>query len=141
MKKVLLFVLAALVMVACNEKPEGELTSATLSRTTLDLVEGATFRLVVKPTPDDADFTATWSSSDEMVASVSSNGTVSANSIGTATISAAIEGTDIVATCQVTVEATLATVSQFTSVCQKMSGIFLFSSSFKIFPTHQSCIE
>ena len=107
MKKVLLFVLAALVMVACNEKPEGELTSATLSRTTLDLVEGATFRLVVKPTPDDADFTATWSSSDEMVASVSSNGTVSANSIGTATISAAIEGTDIVATCQVTVKSIL----------------------------------
>ena len=107
MKKVLLFVLAALVMVACNKKPVGELTGATLSRTTLDLVEGATFRLVVKPTPDDAEFKATWSSSDEMVASVSSNGTVSANSIGTATISAAIEGTDIVATCQVTVKSIL----------------------------------
>ena len=109
MKKVLLFVIAALCLVACDKKPgDAQLTGATLSRTTLELTEGSTYRLVVNPTPEDAEIASvTWSSSDEMVASVAPNGTVSANSIGTATISAAIEGTDIVAKCNVTVKSLL----------------------------------
>jgi hypothetical protein len=109
MKKVLLFVIAALCLVACGEKPgDAQLTGATLSRTTLELTEGATYRLVVNPIPEDAEIASvTWSSSDEMVASVAANGTVSANSVGTATISAAIEGTDIVAKCNVTVKSLL----------------------------------
>ena len=110
MKKVLLFVLAALCLVACNNgtSGSGKLESATLSKTTLELTEGATYRLTVNPTPEDAVIeSVTWSSSDEMVASVSENGTVSANSLGTATISAAIVGTDIVAKCQVTVKSLL----------------------------------
>lgn len=108
MKKVLFYAFAVLCLIACNgqDKP-GAITSAELSKKTLELTEGATFRLAVRPTPEDAEFTATWSSDNELVASVSDNGTVSANSVGTAIISAAIEGTDIVATCQVTVKSLL----------------------------------
>lgn len=108
MKKVLLFVLAALCLVACGPQGPAQLESASMSKSTLDLTEGTTYRLTVKPSPEDAVIeSVTWSSSDEMIASVSENGTVSANSVGTATITAKVDGTDIAATCQVTVKSIL----------------------------------
>ncbi|MBR5189520.1 MAG: Ig-like domain-containing protein, partial [Paludibacteraceae bacterium] len=110
MKKLLFFAFAALVLVACNgQKGPGELTGASLSKSTLELAEGQEYRLTVRTEPEGASFKATWSSDDEWVASVAENGTVSANAVGTATISAAIEGTDIVAKCQVTVKSVLET--------------------------------
>ena len=110
MKKLLFFAFAALVLVACNgQKGPGELTGASLSKSTLELAEGQEYRLTVRAEPEGASFKATWSSDDEWVASVAENGTVSANAVGTATISAAIEGTDIVAKCQVTVKSVLET--------------------------------
>ena len=109
MKKLLFFVLAALILAACGPQTgPAALESASMSKSTLELTEGSTYRLTVKPSPEDAVVeSVTWSSSDEMVASVSENGTVSANTIGTATITAKVDGTDIVATCQVTVKSIL----------------------------------
>ena len=91
MKKLLFFVLAAIVLAACNggKGPKGALESASLSRETLEMSEGQEVRLTVNPTPEDAEFTVKkWSSDNEMVAAVAENGTVTANSVGTAVISA-----------------------------------------------------
>lgn len=112
MKKLLFFVLAAIVLAACNggKGPKGALESASLSRETLEMSEGQEVRLTVNPTPEDAEFTVKkWSSDNEMVAAVAENGTVTANSVGTAVISAEIEGNGktIVAKCNVTVKSIL----------------------------------
>ena len=109
MKKLLFFVFAAVILAACNNGTGPvALESASLSKSTLELTEGSTYRLTVKPSPAEAVVeSVTWSSSDEMIASVSENGTVSANTVGTATITAKVDGTDIVATCQVTVKSIL----------------------------------
>ncbi len=112
MKKLLFFVLAAVVLVACNGNGEtkGALETASLSKETLEMSEGQEVRLTVKPTPVDAEFTVKqWFSDNEIIASVAENGTVTANAVGTAVISAEIEGggKTIVAKCNVTVKSIL----------------------------------
>ncbi|MDE5745653.1 MAG: Ig-like domain-containing protein [Paramuribaculum sp.] len=80
-------------------------TSITLNKTTLTLTNGATMQLSSSISPADAtDKTVTWSSSDEAVATISASGLVTANSVGTATITAStVNG--LKATCAITVVA------------------------------------
>ena len=79
-------------------------TSITLDKTSATLKVGGSVVLSATVNPNDAtDKTVTWSSSDASVASVS-NGVVTANKIGTATITA--KAGDKTATCEITVEAT-----------------------------------
>jgi uncharacterized protein YjdB len=81
-----------------------EVTSVTLDKTTASLKAGETVTLTATVNPDDAtDKTVTWTSSDEVIATVS-NGVVTAKKVGTATITA--QAGNKTATCQITVVAT-----------------------------------
>lgn len=84
--------------------PSGPVTSITISQTTATLAGNETVRLVATVNVDAANKGVQWSSSNNSVASVSSQGVVLGLSIGTATITATAAGNSSVkATCQVTV--------------------------------------
>ena len=76
--------------------------SITLNKTSVKLKAGDTETLVATVLPENTtDKTVTWASSDEAIATVDSEGKVSAVGIGTATITATCG--DVSATCEVTV--------------------------------------
>ncbi|MBN1045463.1 DUF11 domain-containing protein [Clostridium botulinum] len=75
--------------------------SISLNKSSLSLKEGASEKLTATTTPSAVDIE--WSSSDENIATVDSNGKVTAIKEGQATITAQIKGTDIKADCIVTV--------------------------------------
>ena len=88
-------------------------TSVTLNKTSLALTEQETFQLSATVSPDNAtDKTVTWSSSNTAVATVSSNGLVTAVQEGSATITA--KAGDKTATCTVTVSKKVIPVTSFT---------------------------
>lgn len=66
------------------ERPDATQPTITVTPTTLALVPGATSKLSVHVDP--ASFTTVWTSSDESVATVAEDGTVTAVAPGTATI-------------------------------------------------------
>ncbi|MCH5151821.1 MAG: glycosyl hydrolase 53 family protein [Clostridiales bacterium] len=79
--------------------------SVTVAPTQLTLVEGRTSQLTATVLPEDAtDKSVTWSSSDNSVATVDSNGIVTAHVKGTATITVVTTDGQLDATCAVTVE-------------------------------------
>ncbi len=85
-------------------------SSLTLSRTELTLMEGDSETLVATVGPDNAtDKTVTWSTSDANIATVDGNGKVNAVKAGTSTITA--KAGDKTATCLVTVEKLVIPVS------------------------------
>ena len=87
-------------------------SSVTLNKTSLTLVEGESFKLTATVSPSDAtDPTVTWSSSDPSVATVS-GGEVTAVKPGSATVTA--KSGDKSATCAVTVEQKIVPVSSVT---------------------------
>ncbi|WP_456010638.1 Ig-like domain-containing protein [Clostridium butyricum] len=73
----------------------------SLDKSSLDIKEGTLEKLTATTTPSAVGID--WSSSDETVATVDSNGNVKAIKEGQSTITAQIEGTDIKSTCIVTV--------------------------------------
>ena len=77
----------------------------TLTPTTLNMSPGETSQLTATITPSDAINTnVTWTSSDEDVATVDTNGLVTAVGGGTCTITCtAADGSGVTATCEVTV--------------------------------------
>ena len=97
-----------------ESKPEPKtvaLTSISLSKTSLTLEEGATSTLTVRYTPSDAtDKSTTWKSTDTKVATVSSNGKVTALKAGSAAIMATAGGRE--SYCNVTVTAKAQPVQQ-----------------------------
>ncbi len=81
-------------------------SSITLSNTTLSLTEGDNSQLSATVAPDNATNKAvSWSSSDTSVAIVADDGTVTAKSAGTATITCSSANGAVKATCSVTVKA------------------------------------
>ena len=98
------------------EKKVVAVSSITLSQTTATMTEGETMSLTATVTPDDATNKAvTWSSSNASVATVDANGKVTAKAAGTATITAtANDGSDVKASCKVTVEKKVVAVSSIT---------------------------
>lgn len=99
-----LFALGPVALIDVKEATGGtEVTSVTLNKTTLSLDAGKTGKLYTTVLPASAtDKSITWSSSKPDVASVSSNGTVTAKKAGTAVITAtATNGKS--ASCTVTV--------------------------------------
>ena len=83
-------------------------TSIKLDKKQLDMEAGATETLKATVLPEDAgDRTVTWSSSDETVATVCQDGTVTAVKAGEATITATTnDGTELTASCIVKVNET-----------------------------------
>ena len=79
--------------------------SVTLSNAILELVEGDSAKLVANVAPSDAtNKSIFWKSSDESIAVVGPDGTVSAKSPGTATITVVTEDHGLTSECQVSVE-------------------------------------
>ncbi|MBO1005611.1 Ig-like domain-containing protein [Pseudogracilibacillus auburnensis] len=79
-----------------------DVESVTVSPKTNNLEVGATRQLNVTVEPSTAKQDVTWSSSDDVVASVDTNGLVTANSEGTVTITVNTEGIADTATVNVT---------------------------------------
>ena len=75
--------------------------SLSLNKSSLNLIENSTNKLIATTTPAAVDID--WSSSDETVATVDSNGNVKAIKEGQTIITAQIKGADIKSTCIVTV--------------------------------------
>ena len=86
-------------------------TGITLNKTQATLVDGTTLQLTATVSPSNANNkTVTWSTSNSNVATVSSSGLVTAQNPGTTTITVATtDGSNLSATCQVTVTAQVAT--------------------------------
>jgi len=92
--------------VLTRTKPQLLVTSITLSETFLVLQPDETKRLTTTVMPEDADNPdVKWESSDESVAEVNQNGRVTANALGTCTITcSATDGSGVKAECQVSVK-------------------------------------
>ena len=87
-------------------------TSVTLDQTSASLKVGETVSLTATVKPDDAtDKSATWSSSNTSVATVSSTGVVTAKSAGSAIITVTTKDGSKTATCSVTVKAKTVSVT------------------------------
>ncbi len=102
----LLVALAALsfVFVSCEDDEKIAVTSVTLNKPTLSLVAGTTETLVAGVVPDNAaNKTISWSSNSTTIATVNSNGLVSAVAEGAATITVTTDDGGKTATCVVTV--------------------------------------
>ena len=117
MKKIALFLIAIIALVACdgNEQTGGKIESMTLNPNQLELKIGAEkkIRTVVKPATDEV-YTVVWESSDDAVATVDNKGNVLGVAAGSATITATIEGTNISATAAVTVVSPFDALSFYT---------------------------
>ena len=98
---------------------ENVVTGVALNQTSATLQEGKILQLTATTTP--SGYKAKFTTSDKSVATVDVNGKVQAKGVGTATITAEING--YTATCQVTVTAGATTVEAFTSSLNP-SGIF-----------------
>ena len=81
-----------------------DIQSATLSQTTLQMLVGNSASLEVAITPSNATYkNITWTSSNESVAKINSNGIITAFAAGETTITARQEENDITLTCTLTV--------------------------------------
>ena len=86
--------------------PSVTLQSLTMNHTSIDFAVGDKIKLSAQANPSNADASVTWQSSDSSVATVSSDGMVTAVSTGTATVTAtSTVNPQIKATCQITVKA------------------------------------
>ena len=89
-----------------DDKTEADIAvnGVSVSLTTLSLGEGETARLSASVTPENAsDKTVSWTSSDESVASVGSNGEVTGVKAGSATITVTTKDGGFNAVCNITV--------------------------------------
>ena len=81
-------------------------TSISLNKTSAELIEGNTMQLTATVLPSNAtNKTVTWTTSNSSVATVNSNGLVTAKAVGNATITArTTDGSNLSASCSVTVK-------------------------------------
>lgn len=105
-------------------------TGVTIDQMTLSLVIGTSGQLVATVAPADAaDKSVAWTSSNAAVATVDSNGNVTAVAAGTATITVTTTDGAKTATCAVTVTEKSATVSFTTSSIGKTLGDAEFTNT------------
>ena len=120
MKKSIIFSLIATALVAftftsCKDDKDPSdggstaITSLTVKPSTLILAVGETTRLAVLTQPEGANVAVEWSSSNTDIATVSTNGTVTAVANGEATITA--KHGDLCSTCQVSVKSEYETLN------------------------------
>jgi len=122
-----LIVLVAFLLAACTKKSHEEIipiTGIILNPSDAVLLVGKTLTLEAAVEPADAtNQTVTWSTNNEAVATVSPSGDVFAVDVGTATITASADNGRFTATCTVTVEEEVVTVT----------GVTLSPSDFVLF--------
>ena len=95
---------SCVITVPGTEEPEVLPESIALNQNTAELEAGDTLALTAEILPEGADQSVTWESSDPDVASVDENGTVTAISEGTATITATSDTDDSLSdSCVITV--------------------------------------
>ncbi|MBQ0045278.1 MAG: Ig-like domain-containing protein [Mycoplasma sp.] len=112
-------------------------TGITISKTSLNLAVGGTTKLTATVTPINASQEVEWSSSDLGVCSVN-NGIVKALAVGKATITVTAKNSDITATCEVNVTATMSvTVNQYNSYFSEGWGCMMTESK-EIYPSNQN---
>ena len=111
----------------------------TLNRTSLTLTEGDTQKLTATVRPVDAGVTVTWSSSNTSVASVASDGTVTARNAGTATITA--KAGDASAKCTVTVAEKVVEVTSITITQVSLKLDVGETSSLSAFPSPSTATD
>ena len=103
MKRFFYFAAVMVLLAACGGKdPEVVITKINLNKTAITIGLGSTEQLVATIEPSSIERKIVWSSSDETIATVTSNGTVKGIAIGTATITASQDGVTS-APCTVTV--------------------------------------
>ena len=109
MKKLFYFIAVAAIMFGCKPKEDTvSITAVALEPSSVTLVQGEVKRLSIVTTPANQVISAEhqeWTSSDETIATVSSNGVVTASdfSTGTATITFVDKKNNLTASCNVTV--------------------------------------
>ena len=93
------------VYASCEIEVRKMVESIELSNTSVSLVAGNAFSLTAIVNPKDAhDTSLTWSTTDDDIAMILSNGRIVAVSEGTAIITAkANDGSEVIATCEVEV--------------------------------------
>ena len=110
----LIAVIAALQLAFAACKKDVPISDVTLDKTSLVLNVGDTATLEASILPDNASNKALkWTSSNPAAAKVSATGLVTAESIGTATITVSTEDGDKKASCDVRVATTMRMVSQY----------------------------
>ncbi|MBO4587335.1 MAG: Ig-like domain-containing protein [Bacteroidales bacterium] len=92
-----LIVALALLTTSCGSK----LRSIVFTSESVTIAVGDTYQMSVQATPEDAEFEATWSSSNPDVASIDAKGLVVAKTIGTCTVTINADGKT--ATCDIIV--------------------------------------
>lgn len=109
MKRIAYLAAVLLALVGCKKEPQVKkvsVTGITLNPTALSLPEGGTGTISATVSPSDAtNKLVLWSTDNSSVATVSSDGTVKAQEVGTATITAKSDDGGFTATCTVTVKA------------------------------------
>ena len=148
MKRFLFFVsmMLALAVVSCKkEEPSGggssnttpqevKVNSVALDKSSLSMTVGETAKLTATVSPSDAkNKNIKWSSSSDAVASVGSDGTVTAKGAGSATITCTTEDGGKTATCSVTVKAANVAVTGVT--LDKSSSDLKVGGTVKLTPT------
>ncbi len=99
-----LFIFTAIALLFCSCEREIPVTSISLNKTTLSLKKGNSETLTVTVTPSEAtNKNIYWTSNNDTIAKVSGDGTITAITPGTATITVATEDGALTATCDVTV--------------------------------------
>lgn len=91
-------------------------SSITLNQTNLEIVSGDTYLLTATITPSNAtNKDVTWSSNNNSIATVNSNGLVTGVGVGNAIITCqAQDGSGVMATCNITVNAATVLINQIT---------------------------
>ena len=115
--------------------PSVTLERIALNKSFVTLNVGASEKLTVTPYPTGAQVSVNWSSSDTAVASVSSDGTITANAVGTATITASSKtNPNIKDTAQVTVKKVDGSTPASGSVTINRSSFGSMSGTYGFFP-------
>ena len=109
-------------------------TGVKLDKTTLELAVGASQKLTASVEPSNAtNKEVTWKSSDDKVATVGTDGTVTGVKAGTVTISVTTKDGSKTATCKVTVTAKTVAVTGVT--LNKSTVSIVIGETFKLVPT------